>query len=63
MSEEELRLKPMQAIKIELGGDYYYKCPYVKCGVIVRSDHNYCYACGQKLLFNVDSYTDKTEVT
>lgn len=59
MTDEEikLRLYPMKAIKYELGGDYYYKCPYIKCGVVVRSDQNYCGNCGQKLVFEEDSYT------
>ena len=51
------RLQPMKAIKEELGGGYFYRCPYLKCNKIVRSDQCYCGNCGQKLQFEEDSYT------
>lgn len=51
------RLRPKKAIKEELGGGYYYRCPYLLCNKIVRSDMNYCPNCGQRLSFDVDNYT------
>ena len=51
------RLQPMKAIKEELGGGYFYRCPYLKCNKIVRSDMRFCPACGQALLIDVDDYT------
>ena len=41
----------------ELGGGYYYRCPWLACDKIVKSDYDYCPYCGQRLLFEVDSYT------
>ena len=51
------RLQPMKAIKEELGGGYYWRCPYMKCGKIVRSTDRFCSLCGQALLIDVDDYT------
>lgn len=63
MSNEEilLRLQPKRAIREELGGDYYYRCPYIMCDKIVRSDWEYCAYCGTKLIFEVDSYTRRED--
>lgn len=63
MSNEEimLRLQPKQAIREELGGDYYWRCPWIVCNKVVRSDQNYCSNCGQKLLFNEDEYTRRDD--
>lgn len=46
--------KPREAIREELGGGYYYRCPWLACNKIVRSEWDYCPYCGVKLLFNDD---------
>ena len=38
-------------IKMELGGDYYYKCFWLKCNQTIKSDWNYCPYCGTKILW------------
>ena len=52
------RLKPKEVIKEELGGDYYYRCPWLNCDKIVRSDFKYCPMCGQLLKFPKDDYEE-----
>lgn len=42
--------RPMR--KIELGGDYYYKCYHIECDADVKSYDNYCWKCGQRLKAN-----------
>lgn len=37
------------AIKYELGGDYYFKCPVQECGAELKSYHNFCWKCGQRI--------------
>ena len=61
MSNEEilLRLQPKKAIREELGGDYYYRCPWLACNKIIRSEWFYCPACGQAVFFEKDSYTEE----
>ena len=61
MSNEEilLRLQPKQAIREELGGDYYWRCPWLACNKIIRSEWFYCPACGQAVFFEKDSYTEE----
>lgn len=54
MSERDI---PMEAIKEELGGGYFYRCPHLLCNKIVRSEYDYCPYCGQRIVFNCDSYT------
>lgn len=58
MTIEEMKIRyiPKQAIREELGGGYYYRCPWQDCNKIVRSDINYCPSCGQRLQFAVDNY-------
>ena len=51
------RLRPKKAIKEELGGGYFYRCPWIMCNKIVRSDDRYCSNCGQRLVFDTDDYT------
>lgn len=51
------RLRPKKAIKEELGGGYFYRCPYLLCNKIVRSDWEFCPYCGSALVFEDDSYT------
>lgn len=57
--DEEIyqRLQPKKTIKEELGGGYYWRCPYLLCDKIVRSDWDYCPYCGSKLIFDTDDYT------
>ena len=64
MSNEEilLRLQPKKAIREELGGDYYYRCPWLACNKIIRSEWQYCPGCGQAIFFEKDSYTNESEV-
>ena len=56
--EMEQRNIPMKPIKEELGGDYYYRCPWLICNKVVRSDYIACPYCGQMLLFPKDDYED-----
>ena len=58
VEEMKIRYTPKMAIKEELGGDYYFRCPWISCNKIVRSDQNYCGACGQKLKFPLSDYED-----
>lgn len=41
--------KPPQ--RIELGGDYYFKCPWASCNTDINQYMNYCPICGQKILW------------
>lgn len=40
---------PQKPIIHELGGDYYYKCHWIKCDNTVKRWQNYCDQCGQKI--------------
>ena len=53
MNERDI---PKKVIREELGGDYYYRCPWIVCNEIVKSGQNYCSNCGQRLKF--DDYED-----
>lgn len=46
-----VREKPLKARRIELGGDYYYKCYWKDCDADVTAYHNYCWKCGQRLSY------------
>lgn len=63
MTDEEikLRLQPKKAIREELGGGYFYRCPWLTCDKVVRSDFEWCPWCGQRLEFEVDSYTRRED--
>lgn len=54
---EEQRLQAMPVVKEELGGGYFYRCPWINCNEIIRSDWSYCPYCGQALMFENDNYT------
>lgn len=43
--------EPKMVIRIELGGDYYFKCPWIICNETIKREWNYCPACGQHLKF------------
>lgn len=43
---------PKKVKKHELGGGYYYTCPWAFCGNTVHKWDRYCSKCGQKLLFD-----------
>lgn len=51
---------PQKPIKHELGGGYYYTCPWLKCGNTVHKYDRYCSQCGQRLSFD-DYYVDDFE--
>jgi rubrerythrin len=53
----DIRNTPLPAIKEELGGDYYYRCPVRKCGEIIKSSWRYCPSCGQRIQQEEDEYT------
>ena len=36
-------------VKEELGGDYYYRCPWIACNSVLKSEDNFCPKCGQKI--------------
>lgn len=48
--------RPMKPIKEELGGGYYYRCPWLTCNSVLRSDWSFCAYCGQKIKFPLDDY-------
>lgn len=50
--------KPVKPIKEELGGDYYYRCPWLTCSTVIRSDYDYCPKCGAKFIWE-DDYVGK----
>lgn len=58
MTEQERRAIensiPREPIKHELGGGYYYTCPWYSCGNTVHRWDKYCSRCGQKLLFEIE---------
>lgn len=58
MTDEEMKIRfyPKKVVKEELGGDIYYRCPWIACNKIVRSDMNYCPNCGQHLEFPYGDY-------
>jgi len=58
MKRDNTRDIPLPAIREELGGGYYYRCPVTKCNKIVRSEWNFCPICGQCLSIDKDSYTE-----
>lgn len=60
MTTEEMKVRytPKMAVREELGGDYYYRCPWIACNKIVRSDMNYCCGCGQRLMFPLSDYEE-----
>lgn len=41
--------EPMPPIKHELGGSYYWTCPWYACGNTVTRWKNYCDQCGQRI--------------
>lgn len=47
---------PKKVVREELGGDYYYRCGWLACNQIVRSDWDYCPYCGTKLDFQIDDF-------
>ena len=56
MTIEEMKIRntPKLAIKEELGGGYYYRCPWISCNKVVSSDWLFCPFCGQKIVFDKD---------
>lgn len=50
MNEEE-RLAPKLVKREELGGDFYYRCPWIVCDKILKRDWDFCPYCGQKLVY------------
>lgn len=61
MTVEEMKIKytPKPVIKEELGGGFFYRCPWISCNSIVRSEDNYCRVCGQRLEFPFSDYENK----
>lgn len=61
MTTEEMKLRftPKKVIREELGGDYYYRCGWLSCNKIVRSDMEFCPYCGQRLEFPLSDYEEK----
>ena len=50
--------RPMYAVKEELGGDYYYRCGWMLCDKVVKSEWTYCPYCGTRLIFDRDDYSE-----
>lgn len=46
-----IKQQPLKARKMELGGDYYFKCYWLDCDADVKRYHDYCWKCGQRLEF------------
>jgi hypothetical protein len=36
---------------VELGGDYYFRCPWLVCGRTLHRDMQFCPGCGQRILW------------
>ena len=52
MSDQEKALenaKPRPPRKMELGGDYYFKCYWMDCDTDIKGWYDYCPKCGQKI--------------
>ena len=45
---------PRKPIKHELGGGYYYTCPWIMCNNTVHPWNRYCSQCGQRLRWSKD---------
>jgi len=45
---------PRKPIKQELGGGYYYKCPFLSCGETIHKWYEYCPYCGVKIDWSDD---------
>lgn len=57
MTETEKAIQnsiPRKPVKHELGGGYYYVCPWIRCNNTVHSWDRYCSQCGQRLRFEKD---------
>ena len=52
IEELKVRDKGLKPIKMELGGDFYYKCHWLTCDSSLKRYMNYCYNCGQKILWD-----------
>lgn len=61
IEEMKLRYTPKMAIKEELGGGYYYRCCWVNCDTIVKSEWRFCPYCGQLLKFPNDDYEENED--
>jgi hypothetical protein len=46
-----IKQEPKEPRRIELGGGYYYKCPWLGCDSDVSTMDNYCSRCGQRLMW------------
>lgn len=44
--ENRIEMPPQ---KEELGGDFYFKCGWLKCSADIKSGDNYCRECGTKI--------------
>lgn len=55
---DDIRNTPVPAIKEELGGGFYYRCPYKDCGKVVKSDWVACPYCGAMIVCESDAYTE-----
>ena len=64
MTIEEMKIKytPKNVVTEELGGGYFYRCPWISCNTIVKSEDNYCRNCGQKLSFPFSDYNTKESI-
>ena len=51
--EAIMNYMPIKPIKEELGGDYYYRCPWLSCNKIVKKEWNACPYCAQRLDWEV----------
>jgi len=51
---------PQKPIRVELGGDYYYRCHWIKCNEPLQKWWRYCPMCGAKILWD-DYYVDDFE--
>lgn len=40
---------PKEPQVYELGGGYYFKCPWMSCNEDITRWHNYCPKCGQRI--------------
>lgn len=41
--------EPMKPVREELGGDYFYRCPWLPCNKVIKYEYNVCPHCGTKI--------------
>ena len=61
MTVEEMKIRntPKKVIEEELGGGYFFRCPWLSCNEIVKSTWRFCPLCGQRITFPNSDYEEE----